>query len=190
MRPRSLATVILAVAGLVMSLGGSASAAAPYLHERFSGPYSFEFDDCGPDLRAEGAFTSVTTIRIVQGSDGQAFFGHDTFKFTETVTLADDDPSTDAFVSIDGRGNFVEQHATHIEGNIWRFEAIEAHMIAVRDSDGNLLLRERGMLQLAASFDLLGDGEPGGEFIEGSEVVVVHGPHSDDFCAIVLAELT
>jgi hypothetical protein len=36
----------------------------------------------------------------------------------------------------------------------------------VEDSDGNVVLRDRGRLTFRALFDTLGDGEPGGELLE------------------------
>lgn len=175
--------------GLGLALGpvGAAAAAPPYDHERFSGAASFDFDDCGVVLHSEVSFQGVTTIRTVRDSDGQAFFGHDTFQFSETITLADEDPATNDFVTTKGVGNFVEQHATHVSGTVWEFQAISAGSFVVRDADGNVLLRDRGVLQLTAVFDTLGDGQPGGVLI--SETVVVRGPHSDAFCEVVTAEL-
>jgi len=129
----------------------------------------------------------VSTIRTVRDSDGQAFSGHSTFQFSETITLADDHPATNEFVTTKGVDNFVEQHATHVSGTVWQFEAISAGTFVVRDADGNVLLRDRGVLQLTAVFDTLGDGQPGGVLI--SETVVVRGPHSDAFCEVVTAEL-
>ena len=88
----------------------------------------------------------MSTIRTVRDSDGQAFSGHSTFQFSETITLADDDPATNEFVTTKGVDNFVEQHATHVSGTVWQFEAISAGTFVVRDADGNVLLRDRGVL--------------------------------------------
>lgn len=172
---------------LVMGVG-PAQAAKPLDHGHWEGTDSFDVEDCGVVLHIDAAFDGVTTIRVVRGSDGQAFLAHDNYEFSETITLADDDPTTNEYVTTHGKGNFVEQHATHLYGDVWRFEAIDAGTFTVRDSDGNVLLRARGVVQLTAVFDTLGDGEPGGVLI--SEEVVVRGPHPDTFCDVVLAELT
>jgi hypothetical protein len=63
----------------------------------------------------------------------------------------------------------------------------------IEDAEGNVVVRDRGVVRHTYLFDTLGDGEPGGEFI-GETQAAVHGPHSgfaDDFpfCEIA-AELT
>ena len=56
----------------------------------------------------------------------------------------------------------------------------------VEDSDGNVVLRDRGRVTFRALLDTLGDGEPGGELLE-QELTSISGPHQvfvADFCEI------
>jgi hypothetical protein len=46
----------------------------------------------------------------------------------------------------------------------------------IEDSSGRVVVRDRGNIRHTALFDTLGDGEPGGIFIEETHTVV-RGPH-------------
>ena len=99
----------------------------------------------------------------IEESAGQAWLGHDNYWFRFTLTNRDNGE----FVVISGRGIFKEMTGTQVEGNIWEFTAIEAGQpFVVRDSSGNVLLRDRGLLRYRALYDVLGDGEVGGELID------------------------
>jgi hypothetical protein len=92
-----------------------------------------------------------------------------------------------------GHGLFHDIKATHVEGTIYEFVAVEAGQpFAIEDSNGNIVVRDRGVILHTYLFDTLGDGQPGGEFIEETQTTV-HGPHpgvdSDVFCETA-AELT
>lgn len=187
MSPLAHVFALAAAASMVLA-GAGAAEAKPLVHEHYSDSDSFDTELCGLDVHIETTFSGVFTIHPAPGSD-QAFFAHDNYEFRDVVTLNDEDPTTNEFFVQEGNGNFREQHATLIEGNIYEFEAIDAGVFTVFDSEGNVLIRDRGMVQLAAVFDTLGDGEPGGVFISESEPVL-HGPHSDAYCDVVITELT
>jgi hypothetical protein len=58
------------------------------------------------------------------------------------------------------------------------------------DSDVNVIVRDRGSLRHSFLFDTLGEGQPGGEFVEDAGTTEVHGAHpgfAEDFrfCDIV-----
>ncbi|MGH8893828.1 MAG: hypothetical protein ACRDWY_11075 [Actinomycetes bacterium] len=185
---RALVAVAFAAVALLGVAPGPAQAGKPVEHSHFEGTDSFDETVCGLDVHFEVAFSGVATIRPVRDSDGQAFFGHSTVGFTETITLAD--PTSNAFVTTRGQFNFVEQHATHLSGDLWQFEASEAGTFTVRDSDGNTLIHDRGVAKFTAVFDTLGDSQPGGILLD--EQVVLHGPHSTEeaFCAAFVGALT
>jgi hypothetical protein len=66
-----------------------------------------------------------------------------------------------------------------VDGPIFEFRVVEAGQpFVIRDSDGNLVARNRGSVHFTYLFDTGGDEEPGGEYVEGSdEVIRVAGPH-------------
>ncbi|TYL52769.1 hypothetical protein [Agromyces mariniharenae] len=94
---------------------------------------------------------------------------------------------TGAFFVVWGKGLFKETTAVHVDGDIWEFTAQDTgRTFVVEDSDGNVVLRERGRVTLRVLFDTLGDGQPGGIVLE-EEITGVFGPHpaiDTDFCEI------
>jgi hypothetical protein len=176
---------IVAVVGLFTP--AVAHAAAPYLHEHYSGSDSFTDTICGLETTNTVEFSGVVTIRTVKDSDGQAFLAHDNYLTVETIT----NPANGNQLIITANGVFHEQHATFVGGTVWAFDARDAGTFTLTDPDGNILLRDRGVVLLHAIFDTLGDSQPGGELIV-EDPPIFHGPHSEDsvFCGVVLDQLT
>ncbi len=158
--------------------------AKPVAHERYAGSDSGRFDECGLSLRFNDTFSGQFLLREVKGSGGQAFLAHDNYRFRTILTNADNG----AWMVIRGRGLFKEVSARHLGGDIWEFISMDVGQpLVVEDSDGDVVLRDRGRLTFRGVFDTLGDGQPGGELIE-SELTGVHGPHPSfdtDFCEVV-----
>lgn len=187
---RAAAILAAAVVGLGLLVAGPAQA-KPVERGHFSGSDSFDEEVCGLDVHIEVTFRGSFHTLPAKGSDGQAFFGHTNYEFREVITLVGGDPAT--FVTTHGHGVFHEQHATprpELGPYVYEFEAIDAGTFTLRDSSGTVLIRDRGVLQLTAVFDTLGDSQPGGVLI--SEDIVFRGPHSDDetFCAAFVGALT
>jgi hypothetical protein len=78
----------------------------------------------------------------------------------------------------------------HVEGDVYEFTLTRAGIERVVDGDGDVVLRDSGVFRMTYLFDTLGDGQPGGEFLE-ELIVSVSGPHpllemdEDAFCAMV-----
>jgi hypothetical protein len=183
------ALALVAAAGLVLATPATAHAGKPYFPtEHYAGTDSFDEEDfCGIEVHFEVEFSGVSHVLPVKDSDGQAFFGFDNYEFREVISTADGSISTHA------NAIFHEQKATHIGGNIWEFQFMDAGTFRVYDSDGNLLLRATGVFKASEQFDVLGDSQPGGVPVPGTfELIANHGQSFDDeeFCAAVLPELT
>ncbi|MFL5775430.1 MAG: hypothetical protein ACJ76W_04065 [Chloroflexota bacterium] len=77
---------------------------------------------------------------------------------------------------------------THVEATIFEFTSINSGQpFVVRDSDGNLVMRDRGVIREVIQFDTLGDDVPGGEFVTGVSFSV-SGPHPGldvDLCSFL-----
>jgi hypothetical protein len=180
----------LAALAAIAVLAFAASPAAGTVIEStfYSGTDSFSFDDCGFTLDVESEFNGHFVLRADKG--GEAFYGKDKFWYRDVYT----NPDTGGSFVIRGNGLFSEIKATQVSGNIYEFVAVEAGQpFVLEDSDGNVIVRDRGVIRHTALFDTLGDGVPGAIFIEETHTSV-HGPHpgfADDFpfCEIA-AELT
>ena len=181
-----------ALAGLailaVLAFGASAVGAKVIGQEHYSGTDSFSFDDCGFVIDVESVFSGQVLFRV--GKGGQAFLVKDTYRYRDVLTNRE----TGEWFVIRGKAVFHEIKATQVSGDIYEFEAIEAGQpFVVEDSDGNVVVRDRGMIRRTALFDTLGDGMPGGILLEET-VTSVNGPHPGfaedfDFCGLA-AELT
>lgn len=161
----------------VLGLWAGTASATVIEQVHYSGAYSDSFDDCGFILDVEGEFYGQARIRADKG--GQAFYAKDKFWYREILTNRD----TGMWFVVRGNGLFNEVRATQVEGNVYEFVAVEAGQpFVIEDAAGTVVVRDRGVIRHTALFDTLGDGQPGGEFID--ETSVVHGPHpgfADDF---------
>jgi len=179
--------------GLIPALGGALLAltlaagpvgASVIQREHYSGDYADSFDDCGFWIDVSGDFEGVVHYRVGKGDLTTAFFVHDNFSFQETWTRRD---TGDTF-TLGGNGIFQETRATHVEGTIFEFTSIVAGQpFIVRDSDGNVILRDRGVVTQVIQFDTLGDDVPGGAFIADVSFSV-SGPHPSfelDLCTLL-----
>jgi hypothetical protein len=181
---RSVAFISIAITAILFAGARPAAAAAPVINDHYSGSDAFTIDECGLTIDVAVTFEGHFMAFEVPGSDGQAYLGHDNFNYREVWT----NPDSGEWLVLSGHGLFKEMTAEHVEGDIWRFTAQTAGQpFMIQDSDGNVVLRDRGLLTETALFDTLGDGEVGAEFIEG-EITGVHGKFPGlevDFCALV-----
>lgn len=183
---RRLVSLLMASA-VVMVVVGTAGATVTH-REHYSGSEAFSFDDCGFMIDGVSTFSGQALIRETKG--GEAFLVRDNYKYRDVLTNRE----TGEYFVISGHAVFKELNATHVDGNVYEFETIEAGQpFVLSDSDGNVILRDRGVIRRTMSFDTLGDGKPGGEFL-GETVDAINGPHpafndEADFCEIA-AELT
>ena len=171
-RVRASVTATLLLAA-VMMVGAVPAGATVVERGHESDDFSFSHDDCGFEIVVEGTFEVRYRIRAGTGSLDGAFFVRENFALTETHT----NPATGASFTVTGKGVFNEVRARHVEGNVFEFWAVEAGQpFVVYDSDGNLVLRDRGALRHHILFDTLGDDRPGGVVVAdlGTQV---HGPH-------------
>ena len=85
------------------------------------------------------------------------------FERVSPCATAPTNVDTGAFVTITGNAIFNEIKATHLTGNVFEFDAVEAGQpFELYDSNGNLVARDRGSIHHHAVFDTGGDNVPGG----------------------------
>jgi hypothetical protein len=142
----------------------------------YSDPYSFD-PDCGFPIQVDGLQMGRFHIRQGKGKDATAFFAHDQYSFQEVWTNTD----TGAYFTVSGNGLFNEVKATQVEGSVFTFRSVNSGQpFIVKDSSGNVVLRDRGTIQETILFDTGGDNVPGGTFIDLISDAV-HGPHPGFF---------
>jgi hypothetical protein len=175
---------ILAALVVAVAVPGVAQAAPPLENIHYENADAGSLDDCGLTIDFDFTESGHFMLRELNGSDSQAFLAHNNFQTREVWT----NPATGAFMVFRTHGLFKDLTAHHVAGNIWEFtQHLAGQPFVIEDSDGNIVLRDRGLVTIRILFDTLGDSQPGGIVLE-QEITSVHGPHpriSADLCAIV-----
>ena len=183
-RARTLAVATLTAAALALSVMVGPASATIFEREHYTDDYSFTFTDCGFTMDVVGHAEGIFSVRTGKGEFESAFFAHDNYEFTEVGTRRD----TGDFITLTANGNFKETRATHVAETVYDFRSINAGQpFTITDSDGNVVVRDRGVIKQTLRFDTLGDGEPGGIFIEEVSFSFA-GPHPGlefDLCALL-----
>jgi len=156
--------------------------AAPIEYVHYSGTDSFNFDDCGFVIHDEVVFEGVFMLKAprTEGAPPRYF---DNYHSIETLT------ANGRTATIEHQGLYKDLHITLVEGTIYEFVAMEAGQpFVVRDGDGNILIRDRGVLVTTFRVDTQGDTDLSNDvFIEGSwSLLKDAGSHPGfyiDFCA-------
>jgi hypothetical protein len=178
--------LLVGVVAAALVVGAAPAAATVIEREHYSETDEFTENDCGFTLNHVQTFYGQRHLRV--DTTGQAFLGVDAFHFREVVT----NPDTGQWFVIRAHGQYHEIKATQVEGTVYEFVLLQAGQpFVIEDAEGNVIVRDRGVIRSSFLFDTFGDGQPGGEFIEETQFVA-HGPHPGfdvDFCAIA-AELT
>lgn len=166
---------------LTLGLAGPAQA-APLEREHYSGTDSFDFADCGFVIHDEVTFKGTFMLKAPR-ADGAPPYLFDNYEVHETLT------ANGRTLTVDHQGLYKDLHITQADGTIYQFVAMEAGQpFVVRDSEGNVLFRDRGLLKTTFQVDTLGDTNLENDvFIEDSwSLLADNGRHPGfyvDFCA-------
>jgi len=163
----------LAVAMAVSGVATAAASGSVVEKGRFTGEsYNYSYD-CGFPVDVTGVASGNFRLREGTGDDATAFFSLDRVSFREFHT----NPETGQWFSFSGHFANNEVDARRVEGSLFELRSIKAGQVAViRDSDGNLVSRDRGVIRPTILFDTGGDQEPGGEFVNLVDLDLA-GPH-------------
>ena len=183
----SRAAAVLGVAALMGCAATSASATVIDGGAFADSETGVADEICGIALVRDSTFSGSFRIRVDKASDGQAFLQRLNFRFVDTFT----NPLNGRSMTFEGRSITNEVTAKQVDGDVYEFTTVEAGQpFTVRDGDGNVVLRDRGVLRHHVLFDTLGDGAPGGILLD-DEIVAVGGPHpgfdqpEEEFCAMI-----
>jgi len=163
----------------------TAAQAAPLEREVYSGTDSFDFDDCGFVVHNEVTFDGVFMLKAPREGGGAPPYLFDNYHALETLT------ANGRTLTIEHQGMYKDLHITLVEGTVYEFVAMEAGQpFVVRDEDGHILIRDRGVLKTRFQVDTLGDTDLDNDvFIEGSfSLLADNGRHPGfylDYCDIL-----
>ena len=142
--------------------------------------------ECGTYAR-ESTFSGWFMIKdATPATNGQFFYFENRVTYTDVIT----NPGTGAFFTVTGSSLFKESRVRLVEGNVFTYDTIEAGQpFVVTDMTGQVVLRDRGLIEVSYLFDSLGDGAPGGALLEEPQLVRVAAPHPGfedtfDFCVL------
>jgi hypothetical protein len=178
----------LTFAALATSVAFAAAAPAQatiYDHVRFSFDDSSEEAMCGIDVRIDSSGRGNIVIRTGEHELDGAFLGHGNTRYSDMITNLANGKS----FTIEGQFREGDVKAVHLEGNIFEFVLVHAGMERVLDSDGTVVLRDRGAVRTTYTFDTLGDSQPGGITLDATDRFSGKHPliqmDDDAFCAMV-----
>ncbi len=168
----AISTAVFALVAVLLP-----SPAGATIFDRFSVEEADSFvfeplsDICGFEVQLTFEASGNVIIREGKGKLDSAFFAHEKISYTETYS------ANGKYFTISGNLVFQETRAVPLGGGLFEFSSIEAGQpYTVRDMDGKVLLRDRGVIASTIVFDTLGDDVPGGTFIEQVDFRVA-GPH-------------
>lgn len=179
--------LILAASIVLMLAIAPAAQAKKVEHERVSETESGSFVACGLEIDFVTDIEFMYMIREDRPGS-TAYLYSDVFESRTVLTNVE---NGEWFV-IREKSTLREVKATHVEDDVYLFRMqIAGQPFVVEDSDGKVVMRDRGLVVFEVLFDTLGDDTPGGEELS-TELVSMHGPHpgffleDEDFCAIAL----
>ena len=171
----------LALLGLAVP---ATAQAAPLEHENYSGTDSFDFDDCGFVVHDEVTFNGTFMLKAPRATGAPPYL-FDNYEVHEVLT------ANGRTLTVDHQGLYKDLHITLVSGTVYQFVSMEAGQpFVMRDSDGNILYKDRGVLKSTFQVDTKGDTDLDNDvFIEGSfELLADHGRHPGfyiDFCEVI-----
>jgi hypothetical protein len=172
------------LASLVVVMAAAAPAvAAPLEWEHYE--WSESGEACGYDRESSGH--GLFMIRAATPSTGGQFFDfQDKYWWQDVIT----NPANGKWAVASGNGLFKEVRAVPQGDDVFTYHTIEAGQpFRIADMRGRVVLRDRGLIDIAYTFDTLGDSAPGGVYY-GEWLVRVSAPHpafedTFDFCAVI-----
>jgi hypothetical protein len=198
-RAVAVATVgLLSVVLAAPSASASTAGSIYQLPTPYSNSYAFDPGCPNVSLSVVGRVHGIDTLFNLAGSHGQAFLDLQSYSYKERWT----NTKNGKWFTIQGAGIYQEVSGTFVPkkdvpknlippeglvGPIYLFTSQDTGIqFWLKDSAGNTILRDRGVLVFKRLLDTLGDHAPSGTTLD-LRIVKVIGPHPSmtaDICAV------
>jgi len=185
MRP-ILASLVSVAILITAAVAIPTASAAPILRERYSGTDAWSFDDCGFAVDATSTFEGLFMLKSGHAGDATPYL-FDNYAATEVFT----NHETGAWVKVEHNGLYKDLRISLVGGSVYEFISIETGQpFVVSDMDGNVIVRDRGLLAARFLVDTLGDDDLSNDIfqVESWSLVRDAGRHPgfyEDFCVIL-----
>lgn len=175
---------VLAATALAFTLGVAPAEAGIFERGDYDDSFTDNTRSCGVKQRIDAHFWGTYTIRDAnRTTNGQFFYVHDRVNAHITITNRD----TGAYFTESWRTVIREQQArpTDQDGVVTYVTKESGAYWTVTDSEGNVIIQDRGTAKNSYTFDTLNDGVPSGDWVDVGEPTF-HGNFSDvDYCELV-----
>jgi hypothetical protein len=168
---------------LLFLVSAAPAVAAPLERGHYS--WSDTGDACGFERESSGH--GLFMIRdATPNTGGQFFYFQDNYAWMDVIT----NPANGKWAVARGDGLFKEVRAVPEGDDVFTYHTIEAgRPFVIEDMNGRVVVHDRGLIDIAYTFDTLGDSTPGGVYY-GDWLVRVAAPHpafddSFDFCGVI-----
>ena len=198
---RAAAVATVGLLSLVLTAPSASASTAGTIYQLptpYSNSYAFDPGCANISLSVVGRVHGIDTIFNLAGSHGQAFLDLQTYAYKERWT----NTKNGKWFTIQGAGIYQEVSATFVPkkdvpkglippeglvGPVYLFTSRDTGIqFWLRNSAGDTILRDRGVLVFKNLFDTLGDHAPGGRSLDFRLVHVIgaHPGMKADLCAL------
>jgi len=157
-------------------------AQGPLVREHYSGTNSYSVTDCGFTINVEDVFSGLFMLKRGHHGDLTPYFS-DNFWASMMYT----NPETGKWFIVNQNGLAKDVRVTNVGGTVYRFDTILTGATAVvRNMDGNIVMRDHGLLHFRFTVDTKGDSDRSNDELVSFEIVADRGAHlffNTDFCA-------
>jgi hypothetical protein len=167
-----------------------AASAAPIVREHYSGGDTWVAEECGLLIETTVAFEGLFMLKSGHAGDPTPYY-FDNYK----ATVVQKNVATGDWITVLQNGLYKDLRIEHVDGTVYEFVAIETgRPFRILDSQGNVVVRDMGLLATRFRVDTLGDDDLSNDvFIESSwELLKDAGSHPGfyaDYCETLISLL-
>ncbi len=160
-----------------------ATSAAPIVREHYSGTDSWTEEECGLLIETTVTFEGLFMLKEGHAGDPTPYY-FDNYK----ATVVQKNVATGDWITILHNGLYKDLRIEQVEGTVYEFVSIETgRPFSILDSEGNVVVRDMGLLKTRFRVDTLGDDDLSNDIFipESWELLKDAGSHPGfytDYC--------